>query len=661
MSAGPLNFVMQLVEQQAGQVLQQYQNQLLQLVNKPEVVATLTQLSQLAQGNFVQNVKDVLINLINKVLNNQSPAQAKLEAQQELQAQLQRFSFDLGSIAQSLLNNTQINNALNNLLNQVNIPSNIVDSLLNTVFPLGKRDAADFFLNQLGLGTVWETIKQLGQGFVSQILSIGTQLLFVGSQKWEQAKVIFSQMVQDLTNHVGDASTIVANSIALVNQVLSQTVGRRDLLSVFGLDQVIQTVQALGGSLSTQLTQLAAQVLLAGQEKWNAAKQIFAQLAQDLQSHTFDALPYIQTAVQKLKELLKGQSQKRDLISSALSALGVGDLLQTAQQAGAAAYAQLVATLVGLVGQGKEVLAQAKQVLAQLLEDLKNHTANASTLVQQASSNLAALLAGQGKRDLADFLATLGFNQVVQTAQEAGSAAVAQLTSLAAQALFAGKQKLEQVKQLLAQLVEDLKNHTANATTLVQSAVTQLTQVLQGKPQLKRDLVATALNLFGLDQVVQTIQSVAGDLKNQFLSTITQLLFAGQQAIGQAQGILAQLVQDLKDHAGNAVPLVQQAVAQLSQVVASQAGKRGLNDFVFNALGLNQVVQTLQGLAGDLKNQFMAVATQLLFAGQQAIAQAQGILADLVQNLKDHANNAVPLVQQAVAQLTQVLANSGNF
>merc|ERR1712062_284589 len=139
-------------------------------------------------------------------------------------------------------------------------------------------------------------------------------------------------------------------------------------------------------------------------------------------------------------------------------------------------------------------------------------------------------------------------------------------------------------------------------------------------------------------------------------------LFAGQNARAQAQPIFSQLVEDLKAHAGDALPIVQQAIAQLTQVLVS-SGKRqtreGILDFVLNAFDLSSVWDTITQLGGSVVAQFTGLAEQLLFAGQNAWAQAQPIFSQLVEDLKAHAGDALPIVQQAIAQLTQVLVSSG--
>ena len=50
-------------------------------------------------------------------------------------------------------------------------------------------------------------------------MAIGSQLLFAGTQALNSAKPILSKLVSDLTNHVGDAATIVAQAIASLSQI----------------------------------------------------------------------------------------------------------------------------------------------------------------------------------------------------------------------------------------------------------------------------------------------------------------------------------------------------------------------------------------------------------------------------------------------------------
>lgn len=83
------------------------------------------------------------------------------------------------------------------------------------------RGLVDFVVNTFGLQSVWDEINTLGASLVAQFQNILTQLLFAGQEKWQQAQQLFNTLVYDLTNHIGDASTIVAQTVQALNQLLS--------------------------------------------------------------------------------------------------------------------------------------------------------------------------------------------------------------------------------------------------------------------------------------------------------------------------------------------------------------------------------------------------------------------------------------------------------
>ena len=164
-------------------------------------------------------------------------------------------------------------------------------------------------MNTFGLGAVWETIQSAGSALVAQFQSLLTQLLFAGTQAWNNAKPIFAQLIADLTNHTGDAVSIVSQAIAQLNQVLANA-GKRDvvdfLLNQLGLQAVWETIQSAGTSLVGQLTALLTQLLFAGTQALNNAKPIIAQLVADLTAHAGDAVPLVQQAIQQLLSVLQG-------------------------------------------------------------------------------------------------------------------------------------------------------------------------------------------------------------------------------------------------------------------------------------------------------------------------------------------------------------------
>jgi len=83
------------------------------------------------------------------------------------------------------------------------------------------KGLVDFIVNTFNLGAVWDEIQGLGSQLGAQFQNVLAQLLFAGQDKWNQAQQLFNTLVYDLTNHIGDASTIVAQTIQQLNQLLS--------------------------------------------------------------------------------------------------------------------------------------------------------------------------------------------------------------------------------------------------------------------------------------------------------------------------------------------------------------------------------------------------------------------------------------------------------
>ena len=56
------------------------------------------------------------------------------------------------------------------------------------------------------------------------------------------------------------------------------------------------------------------------------------------------------------------------------------------------------------------------------------------------------------------------------------------------QLVFAGKDKLKEAQVIFEALVADLTNHTANASTLVQTAINMVAELLKSKNKIVTDL-----------------------------------------------------------------------------------------------------------------------------------------------------------------------------
>ena len=229
--------------------LQQTINNLLQSVisllpNKPRLdfstlLATLN-LQEIVH-QFIDKIKETLIGMVTQLLggSSKSALQIKVETEEKIFDQLGDLATQLGALVgniistipnlgsllgkRDLLGNLQgqIQSVIDAIKPEIN---NIINSILGQILS-GKRDAKanailDFILNAFNLSGVWDTISALGSSVVAQFTAIASQLLFAGTQVWNNAKPIFAQLVADLTNHAGDAVTIVAQSIASLNQIL---------------------------------------------------------------------------------------------------------------------------------------------------------------------------------------------------------------------------------------------------------------------------------------------------------------------------------------------------------------------------------------------------------------------------------------------------------
>jgi nucleoside diphosphate kinase len=370
----------------------------------------------------------------------------------------------------------------------------IVSSAFAVDLDAQRKDVVDFLLNSFGLGSVWTTIQSVGSNLATSFQQNLTQLLFAGQTAWNNAKPIFGQLVADLTNHVGDATTIVSGAVAQLAQVLASS-GKRSadkdvvdfLLNSFGLGNIWTTVQQAGASLVAQFQGQLTQLLFAGQQAWNNAKPIFSQLVADLTNHAGDAVPLVSQAVAQLTQILSNsgkRSEDKSIVDFLVNQFGLSGVWTTIQSAGSNLLAQLQAELTQLLFSGQQILSQARPIFQQLVRDLRAHAENAVPLVSAAVTQLAALLNGSGKRNIAekgvvDFLLNqFGLANVWSNVQQAGSNLVGQFQATLTQLLFAGQQAWNNAKPIFSQLVSDLTNHVGDASSIVAGAVGQLNQVL---------------------------------------------------------------------------------------------------------------------------------------------------------------------------------------
>ena len=226
------------------------------------------------------------------------------------------------------------------------------------------------------------------------------------------------------------------------------------------------------------------------------------------------------------------------------------------------------------------------------------------------------------------------------------------------------QQLVNQVFQLpikpRADLSAILSSFNGLLQTVGQNFVQQISNILFG-------MTTTILNPLGggksveaaKEEAVSKIQDQINELLAHLtglITSLTQNLFGnliGKRDIGS---ILSSLGINLNQ-------LTQQLQSQLLGLVLNlingltTKSNRGIIDWISDAFGLSAIVNQLQSVGSALYGQFLALATQLLFAGQQMWQQAIPVFNNLVAEMTSHAGNAVQLVSQAVLQLTSVLAN----
>jgi hypothetical protein len=605
--SGPFNGLLENL----SATLQETINSLLQnilslLPTKPRLSfqTLLTSLNlQQAVNDFIVKIKETLVGLVAQVLSGspKSMVHLKMETEERLFQQLGDLVTQLGSLTGTLISSLPnlgnilgkrdaLSDLLNNVQSQIQTAvdglkpqiSNIINSILGQLLGGKRNSILDFILNAFNLGGVWDTISALGGSVVAQFTGIASQLLFAGQTVWNNAQPIFNQLVADLTNHAGDAVTIVAQAIASLNQVIGGA-GKRDLakasildfiLNAFNLGGVWDTISALGGSVVAQFTAIASQLLFAGQTVWNNAQPIFNQLVADLTNHAGDAVTIVAQAIASLNQVIGGAGKRaiaqKDLLSTIVTSLGLDSVWSTITALGSSVYLQFVQIGTQLLFAGSQIWAQVTPVLNQLKDDLINHTGDAVTIVAQSIASLNQIL-GSGKRELIqkDLLSTivssLGLDSVWSTITALGSSVYLQFVQIGTQLLFAGSQIWAQVTPVLNQLKDDLINHTGDAVSIVAQSIASLNQILGSSG--KRDLLSTIVSSLGLDAVWSTIQGLGSSVYLQFVQIGTQLLFAGSQIWAQVTPILNQLKDDLLNHTGDAVTIVAQSIASLNQIL----------------------------------------------------------------------------------------------
>jgi hypothetical protein len=289
-------------------------------------------------------------------------------------------------------------------------------------------------------------------------------------------------------------------------------------------------------------------------------------------------------------------------------------------------------------------------------------------LIAALQAALQQLLQMRHTRGIFDGMADMfGLSEVWATLSSFPGQALNSLYELMQKILFVSKEKwTNEVKPILVQLVADLKAHTSEATTYIQKAVEALKAILGehiGKreimPEFQRGFWDTVASIFGLNEIWATITHLSGVVKDKFFDVLSQLMFAGTSAWAAAVPVFQQLVQDMKGHAENAIPLLTAAIAQLTEIIKAAAGKREVSYGVIESLstlfGLDKIVDTISTMTATLKEKFTAVMEQLLFAGTNMWAQAVPIFKQLIADVLAHGKDSAKYFEEAIKKLKEIM------
>jgi len=345
-----------------------------------------------------------------------------------------------------------------------------------------KRDIADFILNTFGLREIWVNLQQAGTGVFNNLLSDLFAALARGREVLDQALVIVKQLIQDVKDHLGNAAPFVQNAVGQLNQLLRPQ-GKRDLsdfiFGALGLGAIKESFQGISANLVQSFQAALTQLLLQGTQALNNARPIIQQLVSDLTSHVGNSGTIVQGALQQLNGVLAQHIGKRDIWDFVVNAFGLGSIWSTLQEAGSTLVGKFTEILSQLLFAGQQAWANARPILSQLTSDLTNHVGSTSTILSNAVSQLSAVLAGSGKRDVLSFMVnSFGLSDVWTTIQSLAGSLTGQFQAALTQLLFSGQQAWSSALQVFNQLRQDLTNHVGDASLIVASAVSQLNNIM---------------------------------------------------------------------------------------------------------------------------------------------------------------------------------------
>lgn len=279
------------------------------------------------------------------------------------------------------------------------------------------------------------------------------------------------------------------------------------IINLFGLEDVWFLVQEAGSDAVGKLLGDLSQIVFKGQAAIAQAVPIIQELVNKLKNHTVTSVQAVAQAIADLTAILagnpnskvallangKGVNPTKDLVQRGIfdfviNTFGLGSVWEQIQAVGTSAVAKLINELTQVVLSGQATIENARPIIQNLIEELKNHTVSSTQAVFQAISDLAAIVAGNPNtrsvfvpRGIFDFIInTFGLGSVWEQIQAVGVTAVAKLLGELSQIVVLGKGALDLARPIIKDLIEELKNHTVSSTQAVFQAISELKEVIAG-------------------------------------------------------------------------------------------------------------------------------------------------------------------------------------
>lgn len=155
---------------------------------------------------------------------------------------------------------------------------------------------------------IGEEVDQLLDNFQDQIQNFminSLHFIFPDNRNLLSLFNSFGIRIENILDSLKPKIIEVINQISNTLDISSERNSIIDyIINSFGLGQVWSIIQSLGNQVVIQFTNIAAQLLFAGQQIWNSAQDIFNNLKDELLNHTVDAVFSVASALNSLNNLL---------------------------------------------------------------------------------------------------------------------------------------------------------------------------------------------------------------------------------------------------------------------------------------------------------------------------------------------------------------------